>query len=74
VTTAPAPARPRAAARPGAALAALAARETRRFAVNPLFLLAVVMTAWTTWDDRNAPADAVGTGTGTRGSSWAGSA
>jgi hypothetical protein len=27
----------------------LAAREMRRFAVNPVFLFAVVMTAWTTW-------------------------
>jgi hypothetical protein len=40
--------------RPGAvagraALVALAAREMRRFAVNPVFLFAVVMTAWTTW-------------------------
>jgi hypothetical protein len=27
----------------------LAAREMRRFAVNPVFLLAVVLTAWVTW-------------------------
>ena len=32
-----------------AALVALAIRETRRFARNPVFLFAVVMTAWTTW-------------------------
>ena len=48
-----------AAARPGAAagratFAALAARETRRFAVNPVFLFAVVMTAWTMWAGRSA--------------------
>jgi hypothetical protein len=30
-------------------LVALAAREMRRFAVNPVFLFAVVMTAWTGW-------------------------
>ena len=40
--------------RPGAAagratFAALAARETRRFVLNPVFLFAVVITAWTTW-------------------------
>ena len=33
-----------------------------RFVVNPVFLFAVVLTAWTTWDDRKAPATAVGTG------------
>src|ERR1022692_316821 len=33
-----------------------------RFIVSPIFLFAVVMTAWTTWDDREAPATAVGTG------------
>ena len=37
-----------------ATLAALAARELRRFVVNPVFLFAVVMTAWTTWDGRSA--------------------
>ena len=41
---------------------ALAAREMRRFVVNPVFLFAVVMTAWTTWDYRKAPVTAVGTG------------
>jgi hypothetical protein len=40
--------------RPGAvagraALVPLAAREARRFVLNPVFLFAVVMTAWTTW-------------------------
>ena len=44
------------------AFAALAAREMRRFAVNPVVLFAVAMTAWTTWDDRKAPASPVGTG------------
>ena len=33
---------------------ALAARELRRFVVNPVFLFAVVMTAWTTWTGRSA--------------------
>ena len=61
MTTTLAPARPEAAAGE-ATLVALAARELRRFAVNPLFLFAVVMTAWTTWNDRNAPVTAVGTG------------
>ena len=56
-----APARPAPAAG-RTTFAALAARETHRFVVNPLFLFAVVMTAWTTWDDRKAPANAVGTG------------
>ena len=41
---------------------ALAAREMHRFVLNPVFLFAVVMTAWTTWDNRKAPANAVGTG------------
>ena len=48
-----APARPEAAAG-RATFAALAARETRRFALNPVFLFAVVMTAWTTWTGRSA--------------------
>lgn len=56
-----APARPTAAAG-RTTFVALAARETHRLVVNPLFLFAVVMTAWTTWDDRKAPANAVGTG------------
>jgi hypothetical protein len=47
VTTALAPARPQTAAG-RATLVALAAREMRRFVVNPVFLFAVVMTAWTT--------------------------
>jgi hypothetical protein len=61
VTTTLAPARPEAAAGP-TTLVALAAREMHRFAVNPVFLFAVAMTAWTTWDDRKAPAAPVGTG------------
>jgi len=61
VTAALAPARPGAAA-DRTTFVALAARETRRFAVNPVFLFAVVMTAWTTWDYRKASANAVGTG------------
>jgi hypothetical protein len=32
-----------------ATFAALAARETRRFALNPVFLLGVVLAEWTTW-------------------------
>ena len=43
-----APARPEAAAR-RATLAALAARETRRFARNPVFLFAVAITVSTLW-------------------------
>ena len=61
MTAALAPARPRAGAS-RATLVPLAAREMHRFALNPVFLFAVVMTAWTTWDNRNAPATAVGTG------------
>ena len=61
MTAALAPARPGAAA-DRTTFVALAARETRRFAVNPVFLFAVVMTAWTTWDYRKASANAVGTG------------
>ena len=53
MTTTLAPARPEAVAG-RATLAALAAREMRRFVVNPVFLFAVVMTAWTTWDGRSA--------------------
>jgi hypothetical protein len=33
---------------------ALAAREMHRFVVNPVFLFAVVMTAWSTWAGRSA--------------------
>jgi hypothetical protein len=32
-----------------ATFTALAARETRRFVLNPVFLFAVAITAWTTW-------------------------
>ncbi len=56
-----APARPESAAG-RTTFVALTAREMHRFVVNPVFLFAVVMTAWTTWDDRKAPATAVGTG------------
>ena len=52
VTTALAPARPAAAAG-RTTFAALAAREMRRFVLNPVFLFAVVMTAWTTWATRS---------------------
>ena len=48
-----APARPEAVAG-RTTFVALAARELRRFVVNPVFLFAVVMTAWTTWDGRSA--------------------
>ena len=56
-----APARPESAAG-RTTFVALAAREMHRFVVNPVFLFAVAMTAWTTWDDRKAPATGVGTG------------
>ena len=45
-----------------ATLVALAAREMRRFVVNPVFLFAVVMTAWTTWDGRSASVTEIDTG------------
>ena len=61
MTAALAPARPEAAAS-RATLVPLAAREMHRFALSPVFLFAVVMTAWTTWDYRSTPATAVGTG------------
>ena len=48
MTTALAPARPQTGVG-RTTLVALAARETRRFVVNPVFLFAVVMTAWVTW-------------------------
>ena len=41
---------------------ALAGRELRRFAVNPVFLFAVVMTAWSVWVGRSAPVTGLGTG------------
>jgi hypothetical protein len=53
MTTALAPARPEAAAG-RATFAALAAREMRRFVLNPVFLFAVVMAAWTTWTPQRA--------------------
>ena len=37
-----------------ATFVALAARELRRFVVNPVFLAAVVLTAWTTWGNPSA--------------------
>ena len=40
---------PDAAAGRTSTVVALAVRETRRFVLNPVFLFAVVMTAWTTW-------------------------
>jgi hypothetical protein len=36
-----------------ATFAALATRETRRFILNPVFLFAVVLTAWTIWAGRD---------------------
>ena len=48
MTTALAPARPAAGAG-RATFAALAARETRRFALNPVFLLAVALNAYVLW-------------------------
>jgi hypothetical protein len=49
MTTAPAPAPPRAgAATARTTFAALAARELRRFVLNPVFLFAMAMTAWIT--------------------------
>ena len=48
MTTTLAPARPEAAAG-RATLTPLAARETRRFVRNPVFLLAVALTAYTLW-------------------------
>ena len=40
---------PPAAAAGRATFTALAARETRRFVLNPVFLFAVALTAWSTW-------------------------
>jgi hypothetical protein len=48
MTTALAPARPQTGAG-RTTFVALAAREMRRFVLNPVFLLAVVLTAWVTW-------------------------
>ena len=53
MTTTLAPARSGAAAG-RATFVALAAREMRRFVVNPVFLFAVVLTAWSTWTLRSA--------------------
>ena len=56
MTTALAPARPGAAAG-RATFAALAARETRRFALNPVFLFAVAITVVALWASRTTVAD-----------------
>jgi hypothetical protein len=53
MTMALAPARPQTGAGQ-TTLVALAAREMRRFALNPVFLFAVAMTAWTTWTPPSA--------------------
>jgi hypothetical protein len=58
VTTALAPARPAAAAG-RATFAALAARETRRFALNPVFLLAVALTAFFLWSGQRSTITAI---------------
>jgi hypothetical protein len=59
MTTALAPARPGAGGS-RAMFVALAGRETRRFAGNPVFLFVVVITAWWTWAGRGtAVADIV---------------
>ena len=50
MTTTLAPAHPEAIR---STLVALAARELRRFVVNPVFLFAVAMTAWSTWAGRS---------------------
>jgi hypothetical protein len=52
VTATLAPARPESAAG-RTTFVALAAREMHRFVVNPVFLFAVVMTAWLTWAGRS---------------------
>ena len=53
MTAALAPARPGAVAG-RATFIALAVRETRRFALNPVFLFAVVMTMWVAWSGAGA--------------------
>ena len=53
MTTTLAPARPEADAR-RATLVPLAARELRRFVLNPVFLFAVVMTLWVAWSRAGA--------------------
>ena len=59
MTTALAPARPEADGS-RATLVPLAARETRRFAGNPVFLFAVVITAWWTWAGRGTAVADIG--------------
>jgi hypothetical protein len=53
--------RPEAVAGRTSTVVALAARETRRFVLNPVFLFAVVMTAWTTWTGGHPPATEIDT-------------
>jgi hypothetical protein len=60
VTTTLAPARPEAAA-DRTTFVALAAREMRRFVLNPVFLFAVGMTAWSTWTGRSASVTEINT-------------
>ena len=55
--------------------AALAARETRRFVLNPVFLFAVAFTAWWTWAGRGTAVTEIDlVNRVRRRSSWAGSA
>jgi hypothetical protein len=62
MTTALAPARPGTDAG-RATFAALAVRETRRFALNPVFLLAVALTAYTLWSGRGTVTEIDGANT-----------
>jgi hypothetical protein len=59
MTAALAPARPRAGGG-RATFAALAARETRRFVLNPVLLFAVAITAWWTWAGRGTAVADIG--------------
>src|SRR5215470_17544734 len=58
MTTALAPARPAAAAG-RATFTALAARETRRFALNPVFLAAAALTAFFLWSGQRSTITAI---------------
>ena len=58
MTTALAPARPAAGAG-RATFAALAARETRRFALNPVFLAAAALTAFFPWSGQRSTITAI---------------
>ena len=73
MTTTLAPTRPEAVAG-RTTFVALAARELRRFVVNPVFLFAVVMTAWITWSGPSTAVTEIDTVNSYRRSSWAGSA